>query len=972
MKNQIPKTKVHADITISLSSHDHLNEAQRKAVLHKEGPALVIAGAGTGKTRVITERIAYLIHSGAAKSDQILGLTFTEKAAAEMQERLDVLMPLGYSEVDLKTFHAFADEVLRQYGIDIGIPSNYKILSGVEQWQFMKENLFSFELEYYRPMGNPTRFIDSLLSYFGKLKEEMVSPQHYLEYALSVKEDSKEDADQHESAKHLELAKAYGQYQEMMMESNFLDFADLQYKLLDLFQKRPNILKALQSRFQYILVDEYQDTNVAQNKIVDLLSAAHRNLMVVGDDDQSIYKFRGAAISNILKFQDHYSDLTKIVLNQNYRSNQRILDLAYASIQHNNPDRLEVKAGITKKLIGQTKGLDESIRQVHCSTVEQEVEYVIGEISKSGLPLSEIAVLCRANSYALPFIEAFKRANIPYQFPSEKGLYDKKEIKDLIALLRALANPRDDISFYRILRMPFWKFRMESIAELIQKSKKTYSSIWSHIKQNAEFKLFADIYADLLEFSKTHTVGEVLYRFTEAIQLYPLLLRASSVEAEAQVVSIASFFEKLRQFERSYPEHSVIDFVSYLDLAEEAGDNPAAQLQQESNDAVQISTIHASKGLEFDTVFVIGLTRDRFPSRRRKDPIEMPKELIQEILSEDDVHLQEERRLFYVAVTRAKETLHLSYSDFYNPSTALKPRSKKPSPFLAELEGKAALLQLEKTTEGIEQFLRPTPVMSVDLSSRPTADKITSFSYSQISTFERCPRQYQYQYLLKIPSPPAANLSFGSSMHNTLQDYYTIARQAKQASLFTEYDPDLSLEKLLSIYEDKWIDQGYESAQHMNLRKERGKEILKLFYDRFKDDIPQVQYLEKGFRLKIGDYTISGRIDRADKLTDGTLHIIDYKTGRSRDEKAVREDLQLALYALASKECFGIPASLLTLHFLDANETVSVAPTNETIEKAKQKVLEVGGQINQSTFTPKASKQTCGFCPYRKICDAAV
>ena len=417
-----------------------LNENQRQAVEHNEGSILVIAGAGTGKTRVITERMAHIIHSKWAKNDEVLGLTFTDKAAGEMEERLDSMMPLGYEAIPVMTFHSFCDKILRQYGIDIGISPNFRILQGVQQWLFLKERIFDFELDYFRPQGNPTEFIGALLSHFSRLKEELVSVDDYISFAKKAKAEAKERDEVLNADKYLELAKAYGKYQEMMTKENQLDFSDLQFKVIELFRTRPNVLKHLQNKYKYILVDEYQDTNIAQNEIVDMLASSHKNLMVVGDDDQSIYKFRGAAISNILQFEEKYPDLKKVVLTENYRSNQAILDFAYTSIQNNNPDRLEVKSNIKKELHAQRAGSDTSVTVMHGTTLNQEVEYVMEEIQKllqKGIPLSEIAILSRSNNMLHPFIEGLKKLNLSYEFPSEKGLYEKMEIKELISLLRS-------------------------------------------------------------------------------------------------------------------------------------------------------------------------------------------------------------------------------------------------------------------------------------------------------------------------------------------------------------------------------------------------------------------------------------------------------------------------------------------------------------------------------------------------------
>ncbi len=944
-----------------------LNEEQKKAIFHNEGPILVIAGAGTGKTRVITERIAHILENKWCESSDILALTFTEKSAGEMEARLDERMPIG-EIIQVSTFHSFCEKILRQYGIDIGLSPGFKIIEGVAQWKLIKDHLFNFDLKYYRPTGNPNKFIDAMIAFFGRLKDELIDVEQFKGFSekkISLALIKEERLD---SERLLELSNAFAYYQDLMAKNDYLDFSDLQFKLINLLEKRPNILAYLQNQYRYILVDEYQDTNIAQNHIVDLLAKKHKNLMVVGDDDQSIYKFRGAAISNILQFEDKYPDLKKVVLTQNYRSNQKIL--AYTSIKNNNPNRLEIKSNINKKLIAQIEGNDDAIELVHCSTINQEVDYLVDKIKNSDCSLSKIAILLRANSYAKPFVEALRTENIPYQFLSEKGLYNKDEVKELISLFRVLTNPKDEISFFRVLRMDFWEITMMDIVDLISLSKKEHHGLWYVISHDERTKKIKDYLIDLIEYSKNHSACEVLFRFTEKTTLYQKLLAQNNIESEEKITNIASYFDRVHRFERESEEKTVKDFIEYLDLAMEAGENPSAHFDVGGIDGVQISTIHGVKGLEFDMVFLPSLVSRRFPSDNRKNSIEIPSDLISEVLNEGDFHLQEERRLFYVALTRAKKHLCLLYSDFYSASNSKNPRAKKMSVFLQEIIEDIPV-KIKKTTEGVERFIKPISNHMPLSSKLENRQPILKFSYSALKSFKDCPRKYEYNYILKIPQSPTGASSFGSSLHNTLNEFYKLVNQSKQAVLFEDYQEDLSLNKLLSIYEDKWISVGYESREHHDSLKKRGKEILENFYKHFKKELTDVEFLEKGFKLKLGKYIITGRIDRADKLPDGSLEIIDYKSGKSKKQKEVDKDQQLMIYAMAVKDCFNLSASKLTLYFLDEDIKLSTESSPEKLDKLKSDIIETADEINVSDFKPKPSKFLCQFCPYKKICDKA-
>jgi len=341
-----------------------LNKEQLEAVTFGEGPLLIVAGAGTGKTTVITKRVAYLIEAKKLSPNEILAVTFTDKAAEEMEERVDKLLPYGYLDLWISTFHSFCQRVLQEYGLDIGIPGDFKILDPTSAWLLIRRNLERFHLDYYRPRGNPTKFIHALIEHFARCKDQGIYPEDYLRYAQKIENDFQKgrnkELDDTEVRRIKEIAKAYETYQQILLENSALDFGDLINYTLLLFKKRPKILKKYQDQFKYILVDEFQDTNWAQYELVKLLAEPRKNITVSLDDDQSIYRWRGSSFNNLLRFKEDYPEAKEVILVKNYRSTQDILDLAYKFIQLNNPNRLEYQLSQEKELLkeAQKKGIN--------------------------------------------------------------------------------------------------------------------------------------------------------------------------------------------------------------------------------------------------------------------------------------------------------------------------------------------------------------------------------------------------------------------------------------------------------------------------------------------------------------------------------------------------------------------------------------------------------------------------------------
>jgi DNA helicase-2/ATP-dependent DNA helicase PcrA len=998
-----------------------LNNEQKEAVLHNKGPLLIVAGAGTGKTTVITQRIVNLIEQKLASPEEILAVTFTEKATSEMEERVDKLLEYGYIDLWISTFHSFCERVLRDNALDIGLPPDFKILDSTAGWLLARQNLDKFDLKYYKALGNPTKFIQALISHFSHCKDQEVYPEDYLKYAddLKTRDDEPENG---ETERIKEVANAYHVYQQILLENSALDFGDLINYCLKLFKKRPLILKKYHEKFKYILVDEFQDTNWSQYELIKLLSAPENNLTVCADDDQAIYRWRGASFSNIVQFIKDFPKAKQVSLIKNYRSSQNILDLSYKFIQANNPDRLEcvnpvrnsslaseISNGVNKidkKLVADAKeqGI---IEHIHAKNLDQEVGETLKKILEilkrdKDATYNDFAILVRANDSAIPFIKALERANLPYQFLASRGLYSKPVILDIISYFKLLDNYHEGTAVYRILNLPVFEILDTDIAIITQYSHRKTKSLFDALQElilipGVSAKTQEKI-AFILSLIKKHGqmarekgVSEILVAFLEDSGYLKYLINKNQ---EDRIDLLNQFYKKVKTFEETTIEPSLKNFMEEMNLELESGEEGKLEFDPEQGpDMIKVMTIHGAKGLEFKYVFLANMVDKRFPTIERKDPIELPDELIKDIKPKGNVHLQEERRLCYVAMTRAKKELYFTSADDYGGQ-----RKKKISRFLAEMNypSEADQPRAGKDTGLLAE--KPKPIER--LAKRTDPQFLPAhFSYSQLAAFEKCPLQYKFGFILKVPVRGKAVFSFGKTMHNTLHDFLRNANEEKKSTQENLFGPalsraegekttkktgkkDASFDELVKIYDKNWIDEWYESKKQKDEYYKLGKKIIKDFYEEFSKNPPEILKinpstgsgqaslaLEMPFNLRIGEHTLFGVIDRIDEAKDGAV-IIDYKTGQSKDKLDFYAKEQLLIYQIAAEEVLHLKPKQLAYYYLEDGKFASFLGTEKEISEQKLKILEEIEKIKNSEFEPTPGWQ-CQYCDFKDICDFA-
>ncbi len=921
-----------------------LNAVQLKAVTHTSGPALVVAGPGTGKTTVISRRIAHLISSGSALPEEILALTFTDKAAKEMEERVDRLLPYGYVDTQIMTFHALGGQIIQDHTIEAGLKSSTRLASSLQQHVLLQQALEEMgELKLVRPAHQPGQYAPQLLSYFSRLKDEGLDSADYAKTLVSIKK--QKEPDEMDWDLYDEVARVYGAYEALKQQTGFIDFGDqllIPYKLLS---NNPSIARRFQSVYKYILVDEFQDTNYIQAQLMHLLSKKHHNLMVVGDDDQSIYRFRGAELQNILDFSDHYKNTKNFVLSENYRSTQKVIDRSYDLIVQNNPDRLEVKLGINKHLKGLTNGVEP--RLIHVDSLAAELSLVVDTVEKllETESAEEIAILCRNNQQAGSLMAALRQRNLPVSTQQNQTLLQQPVVRQCIDFIRILHDPDDTPALYRYLISPRVGIGIATVIELTTRARSANVSLYRYIMEAQEQSQLRTILLNLegyRELTKAQTPGELLYKFiTDDDYLNGLVVESETDPVSAhQVRSLARFFEMIAELEgvdavdNSHSLWSHIQTMYELDVFAEPDET-------EAQDGVHVLTAHRSKGLEFDSVILFDMTEGSFPAGRRGESLTLPQHMTETPDNLSLAHYAEERRLCYVAMTRARKNLIVTYSPDHGGK-----RMRKPSRFLYEAFGPDLDLKPVAGTgvpASIEKFgrgLNQTPGMTV---TYPEVDGWIQLTPNQVSDYLMDPGMFYLRSVLKFPSRPHHRLTYGTALHAVFEVYFKDRQSGRTASL----------KRLLKVLEEHWSHQGFVSPRHEQERFAAARETIRRTYAKWNKLEFDVRAVESSFLLEIpqSKVRIKGRYDLV-LGNDMGAEIRDFKTSAVSSEKSaadrVRDSIQLQIYALAWEKLQQEPVIAVSLDFVETEYLVRREKIDH--KKTLNKIAEVADGIRSAQY----------------------
>jgi len=1043
-----------------------LSAAQLDAVGHPGGPLLILGGAGTGKTRTLQERFAWLVSEGTSP-DAILALTTSRAAAAAMRVALESRLDAAWEELWVSPFGDLCARLLREESIEAGVDPFFAPVTQPDRLALLLDHIEELTLRRHEIRGNPAALLGSVVARIDRLKDEMVSPRDYLGYARSLGEEARDDAERAHAERELEFAGVYADHDRLLRERGALDTGDLVLRAFGLLHEKPHVRRRLATRFRHVLVDDFQDVKFSEGMLLRLLCQEHGNVAVAADDDQAIERLRGAARKNIDDFQREHPDARVVALERSHRSGRRILAAAHAVVA-------PIPGRVEKRPRARVAG---EVGFWHCRSERAEAQRVAAEVERlitaAGVPPQEVCVLVRSvRDEGAVVGSALEERGVPFRLAGAAAYFQRSEVRDVLAWLRLLADPGDSNAVVRALSRPPIELRPVDVARLTQLARRRKLDMVSGIEAAVETPQLSPEGRDrVLAFLRVYRAAcrafdemppdRFVHRLIERIGLRRQQVFAAQYDTVERLVNIAKLAELAAGFVRREQGASSRDFARYLAAVAEAGLPEEEVPAPEPAGAVHVMTVHAARGREFDHVFVLGLDAASMPGARRARPDDVPAELVKESAAGEDpraVHEADMRRLLHVAMTRARRGLVMSWAETGEPGAAA-----RPSPFLEEarvavggdeelveeelfgpaeglhstfrmmrdelldtvsqVAGRlgemrldtylevsrsiarylellklAALIERAKTGQRVSEALGEVNELllqgaspeqrelfmlsSLDdyllaaegderrrrdaIGARPD-DTLEPFiprrgdglllSASDIETYRLCPLKYKFARVFRIPQEPSINQRFGIVVHQVLERFHA--------------DGGGSLEHLMRLFEAAWHRSGFGDANDDLQFRERAVAALRRYWELDRERVGEPVSFERSFSFRLGPHLVRGRVDRVDKLPDGRHELIDYKTGKPKTARELREDVQLSLYQMGAREAWNLETSAQSYYYVLDNRKVPVAHSEEELERVRGAVAEIADGIQAHNFEPKPSYELCSFCDYRIVCPAA-
>jgi DNA helicase II / ATP-dependent DNA helicase PcrA len=957
------------------------DERQREAIEHFHGPMLVVAGAGTGKTTVLTRRIAVLIREHQVRPEEILALTYTDNAAREMRARVQTeLCGADVSKLQVGTFHAYCNRLLIRCGRSFGV------LDDKDLWIYLRKRIRELNLKSFVRAANLGQFLSDLTDFMRRCQDELVGPEKYADYVRRLEEgqlpiprvSKSKDAGSLDKEEVLgrcrELTQVFAIVERMLEEDNLGTFGHMITKAYQLLARDPELLEHERARARFILIDEFQDANFAQVKILQKLAGDHRNVFAVGDPDQAIYQFRGASSAAFEIFRLHFPGARLVALGNNRRSTTPILRCAFALISKN-PELFagdgSSRASYQRSVLSSAREQERLRDGIPIQSSPAEVVLLAGPGSecpdvvntmwqlqrRCGCAWRSFGVLYRQHSHRDQVANELAEQGIPFAIEN-MDVMDTPQARDLFACLGAIVSSGDGANLFRVAALPQFAIDPEKLRIAMNRLPKDAGA-------SGIAKSLNQIEGGAAVLAALKQVREQIQESTAGCAAaLELVIRRFQISRTSPVVSAVVDFVSAWEHKPFTKTKSIAEFLEYLDYFRQAGGCIA--MPSREDDAVRLMTAHSAKGLEFDHVFILRANSASFPCSYKEPLVEFPSQL----RDSDSVgrnqgkalHEEEERRLFYVAMTRARDTLSIY-------ARQGKGKDATPAGFLRDLLKDAKLgpwLRSRQAKASQADLFGPAHLPAIlsrtsQWVSMPGAcHSDLKLSATAVESYERCPLQFKLEREWRIPREAAAAMQYGAAMHRVLKVYFDSVR----------FKRVMAKETLLDWFRTDLAEAGIQDHYQQDLYQEQGRRQLLDFLNASHSLQPlHVLHTEQPFEIRMGELMVVGRIDRIDRNHGSGVTITDYKTGKPQSQEDADESLQLSIYALAAREKWGYRAERLVFHNLDGNTSVISGRSDLDLEAAKLRVQQVAEQIAAGNFAAKPGYH-CGFCPYRNLCPA--